>query len=68
MFVISDDGVVCAWRTGFFINYQSDGILRRLRGPGETGYKIPRGEYPFDFWIFQVHMPRISEAMDAAAL
>ncbi|CAM9737067.1 unnamed protein product [Ascophyllum nodosum] len=28
---------------GFIINYQSDGILRRLRGPGETGYKIPRG-------------------------
>ncbi|CAN0542626.1 unnamed protein product, partial [Ectocarpus sp. 8 AP-2014] len=27
-----------------FINCQSDGILRRLRGPGETGYKIPEGE------------------------
>lgn len=30
-------------RSGFLINYQSDGILRRLREPGETGYKIPRG-------------------------
>ncbi|CAM9352993.1 unnamed protein product [Ectocarpus sp. 13 AM-2016] len=28
---------------GMFINCQSDGILRRLRGPGETGYKIPEG-------------------------
>lgn len=26
-----------------FINCHSDGILRRLRLPGETGYKIPRG-------------------------
>ncbi len=30
--------------TGMFINCHSDGILRRLRGPQETGYKIPRGE------------------------
>jgi steroid 5-alpha reductase family enzyme len=28
---------------GFVINIQSDNILMRLRGPGETGYKIPRG-------------------------
>lgn len=28
---------------GFTINIQSDNILMRLRGPGETGYKIPRG-------------------------
>ena len=28
---------------GFIINIQSDNILMRLRGPGETGYKIPRG-------------------------
>ena len=28
---------------GFTINYQSDGILRNLRKPGETGYKIPHG-------------------------
>jgi len=28
---------------GFVINRQSDAILRRLRGPGETGYKIPQG-------------------------
>ena len=25
------------------INIQADGILRNLRKPGETGYKIPRG-------------------------
>lgn len=29
--------------TGYAINRHSDGILRRLRAPGETGYKIPRG-------------------------
>ncbi|KJH48701.1 3-oxo-5-alpha-steroid 4-dehydrogenase [Dictyocaulus viviparus] len=29
--------------TGMFINITSDSILRNLRGPGETGYKIPRG-------------------------
>ena len=28
---------------GFFINNHSDSILINLRGPGETGYKIPRG-------------------------
>lgn len=28
---------------GFVINVQSDNILIRLRAPGETGYKIPRG-------------------------
>ncbi|CAN0015160.1 unnamed protein product, partial [Hapterophycus canaliculatus] len=28
---------------GMGINIHSDGILRRLRAPGETGYKIPRG-------------------------
>lgn len=28
---------------GYTINRQSDAILRRLRAPGETGYKIPRG-------------------------
>ena len=28
---------------GFAINYTSDEILRNLRKPGETGYKIPRG-------------------------
>jgi 3-oxo-5-alpha-steroid 4-dehydrogenase 1 len=30
-------------RAGMWINIQSDGILRNLRKPGETGYKIPRG-------------------------
>jgi len=29
--------------TGMVINHHSDGILRRLRGPQETGYGIPRG-------------------------
>jgi protein-S-isoprenylcysteine O-methyltransferase Ste14 len=28
---------------GFAVNLQSDEILRRLRAPGETGYKIPHG-------------------------
>jgi protein-S-isoprenylcysteine O-methyltransferase Ste14 len=30
---------------GFSINFQSDSILRNLRKPGETGYKIPRGGF-----------------------
>jgi len=30
---------------GYIVNRQSDGILRNLRGPGETGYKIPRGGF-----------------------
>lgn len=30
---------------GFAVNYQSDDILRNLRKPGETGYKIPRGGF-----------------------
>jgi protein-S-isoprenylcysteine O-methyltransferase Ste14 len=28
---------------GYFLNKQSDRILRDLRAPGETGYKIPHG-------------------------
>lgn len=28
---------------GLWLNLNSDAILRRLRGPGETGYKIPHG-------------------------
>ena len=28
---------------GFLINQHSDHILRNLRKPGETGYKIPKG-------------------------
>lgn len=31
------------WAVGLAINYHSDGVLRELRRPGETGYKIPRG-------------------------
>ena len=29
--------------TGFAINFHSDGVLRSLRKPGESGYGIPRG-------------------------
>ena len=29
---------------GMIINIHSDHILRNLRKPGETGYKIPRGK------------------------
>jgi protein-S-isoprenylcysteine O-methyltransferase Ste14 len=28
---------------GYFVNRRSDGVLRKLRGSGETGYRIPRG-------------------------
>ncbi|EGW11601.1 3-oxo-5-alpha-steroid 4-dehydrogenase 1 [Cricetulus griseus] len=31
------------WLAGMVINIHSDHILRNLRKPGETGYKIPRG-------------------------
>ncbi|XP_008933929.1 PREDICTED: 3-oxo-5-alpha-steroid 4-dehydrogenase 1-like, partial [Merops nubicus] len=31
------------WLIGMAINIHSDYILRNLRKPGETGYKIPRG-------------------------
>ncbi|XP_036062773.1 3-oxo-5-alpha-steroid 4-dehydrogenase 1 [Onychomys torridus] len=31
------------WLIGMVINVHSDHILRNLRKPGETGYKIPRG-------------------------
>ncbi|KAM8815322.1 3-oxo-5-alpha-steroid 4-dehydrogenase 1 isoform 2-T2 [Rhynchonycteris naso] len=31
------------WLLGMLINIHSDHILRNLRQPGETGYKIPRG-------------------------
>lgn len=34
---------VTVWALGFWINYQADAILRNLRKPGETGYKIPCG-------------------------
>ncbi|GAA6097597.1 3-oxo-5-alpha-steroid 4-dehydrogenase 1 [Tachysurus ichikawai] len=33
----------CLWFLGWIINLHSDHILRNLRSPGETGYKIPRG-------------------------
>ncbi|XP_030596845.1 3-oxo-5-alpha-steroid 4-dehydrogenase 1 [Archocentrus centrarchus] len=31
------------WFVGWIMNVQSDHILRNLRKPGETGYKIPKG-------------------------
>lgn len=34
---------VLVWGLGLYINYDADHILRNLRKPGETGYKIPRG-------------------------
>lgn len=34
---------VCVFVFGMFVNIQSDSILRNLRQPGETGYKIPIG-------------------------
>ncbi|XP_059029589.1 3-oxo-5-alpha-steroid 4-dehydrogenase 1 isoform X1 [Mustela lutreola] len=33
----------CLWLIGMLVNIHSDHILRNLRRPGETGYKIPRG-------------------------
>ena len=34
---------VALFAFGYFVNKQSDAILRDLRQPGETGYKIPHG-------------------------
>lgn len=31
------------WALGMLLNLQADHILRNLRAPGETGYKIPQG-------------------------
>lgn len=31
------------WLIGLLLNLQADDILRNLRKPGETGYKIPKG-------------------------
>jgi len=52
IFVLQDSGThslssakfiigIIIFITGFIINLQSDQILRKLRAPGETGYKIP---------------------------
>ncbi|VDO91681.1 unnamed protein product [Heligmosomoides polygyrus] len=38
---------VIVFAAGMFINIQSDAILRNLRNPGETGYKIPRGMFEY---------------------
>lgn len=34
---------VSVWAFGFLTNIYSDHLLRNLRKPGETGYKIPKG-------------------------
>ena len=34
---------VLVWSAGLAINLHSDAVLRRLRKPGETAYRIPRG-------------------------
>ncbi|XP_052769043.1 3-oxo-5-alpha-steroid 4-dehydrogenase 1-like isoform X2 [Mya arenaria] len=34
---------VCLFFTGMLVNIHADHVLRNLRRPGETGYKIPRG-------------------------
>jgi len=39
---------VALFFTGMYINIRSDNMLIRLRKPGETGYKIPKG-FLFDF-------------------
>ena len=36
-------GGVVLWAIGLGINVHSDGVLRGLRKPGETGYRIPKG-------------------------
>ena len=36
-------GGAALFLVGFAVNLHSDGVLRNLRKPGETGYKIPRG-------------------------
>ncbi|XP_046787009.1 3-oxo-5-alpha-steroid 4-dehydrogenase 1 isoform X3 [Gallus gallus] len=40
--ITSEEGFM-GWLIGMAINIHSDHILRNLRKPGETGYKIPRG-------------------------
>jgi protein-S-isoprenylcysteine O-methyltransferase Ste14 len=34
---------VCLFVVGLFMNWHSDRVLRKLRAPGESGYKIPQG-------------------------
>ena len=36
-------GGALIWASGLCINLHSDNILRNLRQPGETGYKVPHG-------------------------
>ncbi len=36
-------GGCCLYFAGFWITKRSDALLRALRGPGESGYRIPRG-------------------------
>jgi steroid 5-alpha reductase family enzyme len=34
---------ILLFAAGYALNKHSDAVLRNLRGPGETGYKIPQG-------------------------
>jgi hypothetical protein len=36
---------VALFAFGWYVNHDSDAILRKLRKPGETGYKIPNGGF-----------------------
>ena len=36
---------LCLFWLGLGINIHSDHVLRNLRKPGETGYKIPHGKF-----------------------
>ncbi|XP_010142349.1 PREDICTED: 3-oxo-5-alpha-steroid 4-dehydrogenase 1-like, partial [Buceros rhinoceros silvestris] len=39
---LKDPCFITGWLTGMAINIHSDHILRNLRKPGESGYKIPK--------------------------
>ena len=49
---------------GLALNVHSDAILRNLRRPGETGYKIPRGGW----WLWRSRRRVGGDAMVVLAL
>lgn len=51
------------WLIGWLMNIYSDSILRNLRKPGETGYKIPRGK-GFYFHPAITHQERLVVYME----
>ena len=53
------------WLIGMLINIHSDHVLRNLRKPGETGYKIPRGMYWK--WGIYSNIDCLENSMDRAA-